>query len=107
MIEAQKEEIAFLRKELSERTEELRIKDHLLASRDETVRDLLRRIELPERTDTSQQDRLEQEITSLRESIEERLEERDRLLMDTLRSIQEQAAASEQKRGWWPFGRKK
>ncbi len=110
LIEAQKEEIAFLRKELSDRTEELRIKDHLLASRDETVRELLKRLELPERTDTSQQDTIKQEITALRESqasIEERLEERDRMLMETLRSMQEQATASEKKRGWWPFGRKK
>ncbi len=45
-------------------------------------------------------------VDSRVDSLEKRLEERDRLLMETLRSMQEQAA-SEHKRRWWPFRKKK
>lgn len=48
-----------------------------------------------------------EENSELRSFIDERLEERDRKLMETLRMMQERAQeeSKQQKKGWWPWRR--
>lgn len=104
LVAAQKEEIEFLRQELAARTEENRRKDHLIASRDQSISTLLQKLEIPEHTGTpKEKEHIQHELDEIREEVaatrqyidskdeerERKAEERDQRLMETLRTLSE------------------
>lgn len=101
MVESLQGEISFLRQELSARTEENRRKDHIIAG-------LTQRIpELPSADQQEPGESLKHELMNQVQSeiaaTVQRLEERDRKLMEVLREIQD--SKDQQKKGWWPWRR--
>lgn len=46
-----------------------------------------------------------EENKALRELVEDRLEERDRKLMETLRALQQKADQEKRKKSWWPWNK--
>lgn len=100
LIESLKSEVEFLRSELATRTEEARRKDHIIAALSQRIP------QLPEAPQEDIIEKMKQEMAVTLEirdrQFESRLEERDRKLMETLRSIQEQKIEeSNKKRSWF------
>ena len=71
------------------------------------VRELLRNI--TDHIDQVVEERVKAEVSGRLDRLEERLEERDKMLMQTLHALQAQAeerAELDKRRGWWPWGKR-